>query len=471
MLLCIRNKIVVVITILSVPIVPAPACGPFFPNRMLMGGDNVILWAPIVKFQEEIEQIKPPVPPRFKAVVPSEEKERRSYLNGRSRRYSYEDRYHRQTASKDVADLENALAALDISDKRRNDILYGYSSARKVLLEYSVELSRWKAQTEWMRRRKQVVSDASYNEEISRPPFEPPAVPKQLPAEFGDYLRGAIFYYQGQPEKAREVWLGLLKRPRQQRLYRSTWAAFMIGKTLLEEDPAGAAKRFQFVRELAEGGFVDSLGLASSSLGWEARAELNMKHYVQAIELYVAQMATGDPTAKASLSAMARGAFTVEQQVLEKLARNTTARRVMTAHLLSSNGANTRKWLDAVEAADLGNVQEADRLAWVAYRVGEMEIARRWLDVAPPDSVLARWIRAKLLLRAGKVPEAAEYLSRIAGRFPPARRPRSGQDRLESIGTRVRGELGVLHLARRQYVEALDVLLKGGVLGGCGLCG
>jgi hypothetical protein len=462
MSLSLKNKIIVTVMTLSLPMASVSACGPSFPNRMLVDGDNIVLWAPIVRFQEEIEYLKPPVPPRFKAIVPSEEDGRRPSSKGKPQRYSYGARYQLQTASADVADLENALAALDIGDKRRNDIMDRYRAVRKVLLKYSVALSRWKAQTGWARRRKKVVSDAPIEEEIPSPLFEPPAISKQLPAEFGEYLRGAIFYYQGQPEKAREVWLGLLKRPSQQRLYRSTWAAFMTGKTLLEEDPAGAAKWFQLVRELAEEGFVDSLGLASSSLGWEARAELNMEHYVQAMELYVAQMATGDPTARASLSHAARWAFTMERQMLEKLAGNTTARRVMTAHLLSSSKTTTQKWLDAVEAADVHSVQEADRLAWMAYRVGEMEIAQRWLDVAPPDGVLARWIRAKLLLRAGKVPEAAEHLSQIAGRFPPARQPRSKHERLESIGTRVRGELGVLHLARRQYIEALDVLLQGG---------
>lgn len=470
MLLYFNHKIIVMLMVLSFPMVSALACGPFFPNRMLMDGDNVVLWAPIVKFQEEIEYIKPPVPPRFKAIVPSKEDEHRYHLEderwhslkGEQRRYSYADRYHRQTAAIDVADLENALAALDVPDKQRNDIMDRYRMARKVLLEYSVELSRWKTQTEWKRKRRKVVSDTLPEEEIPPPRFEPPTIPNQLPAEFIDYLRGAIFYYQGQPEKAREVWLGLMKHPRQQRLYRSTWAAFMTGKTLLEENPADATKWFQLVRELAKEGFVDSLGLASSSLGWEARAALNMENYTQAIELYMAQMATGDPTARASLSYTAGKAFRTEQQMLVKLAGNTTTRRVMTAHLLSSSRTTTKKWLEAVGAADVHNVKEADRLAWAAYRVGEMEHAQRWLDVAPLDSVLAKWIRAKLLLRAGKVSEAAEHLAQIASCFPSAQQPHSRYERVESIGIRVRGELGVLHLARRQYIEALDVLLQGG---------
>ncbi|MHC4389553.1 MAG: hypothetical protein ACYSX1_13235, partial [Planctomycetota bacterium] len=46
------------------------ACGPHFPNRVLLGGDNVVLKAPVASFREEIERIRPPLPGRFKAVLP-----------------------------------------------------------------------------------------------------------------------------------------------------------------------------------------------------------------------------------------------------------------------------------------------------------------------------------------------------------------------------------------------------------------
>ena len=46
------------------------ACGPFFPNRVLVEGDDYVLKAPVAGFQKEIERIQPPVPTRLKAVVP-----------------------------------------------------------------------------------------------------------------------------------------------------------------------------------------------------------------------------------------------------------------------------------------------------------------------------------------------------------------------------------------------------------------
>ena len=447
MSLRLNHKIIVIAMTLSLSAGALQACGLSFPNRVLLGGDNVVLKAPIANFWKEIERIKPPVPPQFEAVPPSR------------------GRYRQQTAAIDVAELENALAGRNLDGEQRNNILERYRAARKVILEYVTALSKWKNGRKWNWRTKKYDPPKA-----PKPQFNPPAIPDGLPGEFMDYLRGAISFHLGETGKAIDAWLDLLNRPVQERLYRSTWAAFMIGKTLLEEEPAEAIEWFQIVRQLAEEGFVDSLGLASSSLGWEAQAALKLDQYDQAIELYVAQIATGDPTATLSLQVAAGRALGAKPEILEEIARSATARKVITAFVISHGGpfhSNprpevARKWLAAVEAANVDVVEEADRLALASYQIGEMDIAQRWLDVAPQDTTMSRWVRSKLLLRAGKIPEAAEQLAPIASLFPPAQRPRSGYQRAEAIEIRVRGELGVLHLARRQYIEALDVLLQGG---------
>jgi hypothetical protein len=115
-------------------------------------------------------------------------------------------------------------------------------------------------------------------------------------------------------------------------------------------------------------------------------------------------------------------------------------------------------------------VEEADRLAWAAYHAGRFVLAERWLALAPDDSAMTRWIRARLLLRAGKVKEAAGELALAVRNLPPvAASPRwseGGWDNRcwlneEPVERRVRGELGVLRLTRGQYAEALDLLLRG----------
>jgi len=446
MLVRFNPKIIVIIITLCLSSGVLQACGPSFPNRVLLGGDNAVLKAPVASFQEEIERIKPPVSPRFKAVPPS---------SG--------GLYREQTAVADVEDLKKALVEKGVSGRERTRIVTQYQAVREALLDYVMARRNW-CFTE---------VKGGEDERTPEPQFNLPAIPDGLPGEFEDYLRGAILYHQGDRKKAVEVWDGLLGRPSEERMYRSTWAAFMIGKTLriVQAHEGLAIDWFRYVRELVEEGFVDSLGLASSSLGWEAWAALELGQYDEAIELYVAQMATGDPTALTSLQEVASGILERgKPDILAQAASNPTARRVITAYVISQGGPFhgkprveiTRNWLAAVEAANVEVVQDADRLAWAAYQAGEMELAERWVALASPDATIARWIRAKLLLRAGKVPEAAEQLAHITSSFPPARQPRNRYMRKEPIGIQLRGELGILHLARRQYIEALDVLLQGG---------
>ena len=452
MLVRFNHKIVVIVIILCLSAGALQACGPSFPNRVLLGGDNAVLKAPVASFREEIERIEPPVPPRFKAVPPSR------------------GQYRQQTAVADVDDLKKALAEEGVPVGERTKIVAQYRAVREAL--FDCVQARNNRSFETMK--------GAGEDKTPEPRFNLPAIPDGLPGEFEDYLRGAIFYHQGNRKKAIDVWYNLLSRPTHERAYRSTWAAFMIGKQLLAGQAASAIEWFRYVRGLAEEGFVDSLGLASSSLGWEAGAALELEQYDQAIELYVAQMATGDPTAITSLQLAACWALGKEDpEILAQAAGNPTARRVITAYMISHGGRfhskprveTARRWLAAVEAANVDVVEEADHLACAAYQAGEMELANRWVALAPSDAIIARWIRAKLLLRAGKVPEAAEQLRYVARRFPDAKE-RGSQGRfyywagmrlsVEPIAKTVRGELGLVYLGLSHYVEALNVLLSGG---------
>jgi hypothetical protein len=121
----------------------------------------------------------------------------------------------------------------------------------------------------------------------------------------------------------------------------------------------------------------------------------------------------------------------------------------------------------------------AEQLALAAYRYGDMDRARRWLKVSK-DTPVSQWLHAKLLLHDGKVDQAAALLTRVSRSFPlvpaDAAKGRSPpfQDSLYVIrgnedgrGMRTSsqqlwGELGALRLARREYTEALDALLRAG---------
>jgi hypothetical protein len=86
-----------------------------------------------------------------------------------------------------------------------------------------------------------------------------------------------------------------------------------------------------------------------------------------------------------------------------------------------------------------------------------------------------RWLSAKLLLYDGKVENAAEVLARLSKDFPVTRekdetqansKPADDLFANDSEETPARlqvlGEVGVLRLARREYTEALDALLRSG---------
>lgn len=181
----------------------------------------------------------------------------------------------------------------------------------------------------------------------------------------------------------------------------------MIGRSFVDETPAEAIPWFHRVHELAGAGYPDSLGLAVASLGWEARALLELGQYDRAVHLYFDQLAAGDPTALPSLQRAARQALDTDAGTLQKLAGDATVRGTITAYVVSLGGPLQRRpppevskrWATAIARAHVLPAEDADRLAWAAYQAGEMDLAEQWLRLAPRASAVTRWLRAKLLVR------------------------------------------------------------------------
>jgi tetratricopeptide (TPR) repeat protein len=314
-----------------------------------------------------------------------------------------------------------------------------------------------------------------------------------LPPEFADYFQGFIAWQHPaltDRQAARVDWERVLARPESERRYKSTWAAFMLGKSWEKDDPEKAISYFKQVRQLARQGFHDTLGLAAASLGLEARVYLQQTNYGAAIEMYLEQMASGDPTATNSLAFAAEMALGNGLDSVRPLAKNPRTRKVITACVISRRlnefvftadqaGAPqspTGNWLLAVEEAGIKDMDSAEALALAAYRVNDMDTAGRWINRAP-SSPLCQWLQAKILLRAGNLPKAAAFLARIAPLFPIIHEGTNGPVPLDrkdtlTVGTnprfrmsaerQVHGELGVLRLARGEYAQALDSLLNAG---------
>lgn len=423
------------------------ACGPHFPNRLLLMGDGAVLEAPVASFHLEIARIRPGVAYSFSANPPDPAKT-----------------HAQQTQDADLFELREALRGVH----RPGEILAAYTAKRHQVRAYLDARHAWLAN-----RRYETIHGEPVLVPVGDPPTPPLLeLPARLPAEFAHYLTGALAYHHGRLDEARDAWSMLLTLPESQRRLRSTWAAFMIAKSWLPTEPSRAIEWFQRVRTLEANGFADSLGLASSSLGWEARAELTLGHIEKATELYLAQLATGDATASVSLREVARRAYTADESRLRRFAQHRASRHVFTAYLISRHEDHRKPmnaWLEAVEAVAAADVEGADRLAWAAYQAGDADSARRWLNRAREKSPVALWVKAKLWLRDGKVDQASELLAKLVRHFP-GRDDWSGAYkesdaspwRLLSAEDEVTGELGVLRLARGQYEEGLDLLLRGG---------
>lgn len=404
----------------------ALACGPDFPNWFLGGGEQTLITAPTAQFRKELDRMRLEAPPHA------------ARLTGKD--------HPSETVTAEQADLDQALDRAKIPAAERTPQREALRQARLT-----------------------GVIDAS----------------AQLPAEFGEYARGAWLWQAGQKDPARALWLGILARPAEERHFKSTWAAYMLGRSSDTNEWDQAIERYQQVRTLTAEGFSDSLGLAAASYGWEAQLRLRQQDYLRAIELYLRQLGSGDGSAVVSLRETARRALSEATPTqLLALARQEQSRRVIGSWLISGTDdawapetqlADSKnlagRWLAAVEAAGIRDLATGEQLALAAYQVGDLTSARRWIQRAP-TSPTVQWLNAKFWLRAGKIDKAAEILARIAGHFPlatPTTAESRSQGLISSLWTeeeavsapqQFHAELGVLRLLRREYSQALDALIR-----------
>ncbi len=454
------------------------ACGPSFPNNLLGSGDHAVLQAPVADFERELVRMNL-VTAKANAVP-----------------LGVGQRFYEQATEIEMNDLAAALKRQKISSEQATVIMQSHLAERMKLNAFITAKNAWISPTPGL--------DVDANQEMVHtyppPAFPAIAVTPGLPREFALYFQGAIAWQKEDGWGATEAWGNLLELPPVERHYKSTWATFMLGKNFESQTndwaDSEATNHFEQVCALAKSGYADSLGLAVASFGSEAKINLRHKNYERAIELYLLQFAGGDDSAMLSLrftAAQAVADTNAPSAQLIKLAQNPRTRRVITAYCISRNpyidpreaetdaGAKqffdrTTAWLEAVEAANVKDVESASQLALAAYQTGQMEVAQRWVNRAKGEPV-AQWIQAKLLMRSGKINEASKLLAKLSRKFPmdlpDTNTPASFADNLFvnineydpeiiPIGRQALGELGALHLARREYTEALDALLRSG---------
>ncbi len=278
---------------------------------------------------------------------------------------------------------------------------------------------------------------------------------------------------------------------------RAVWATYMRGQihaarsvmaggdadTSVREIDA-AARDYALARTRAAAGDPDPDGLAVASYGEEARlylsahgcgwadflnrsncpAAIPVADLKRMIGLYAEQAARGSNGAVQSLAAIA--GWSLRDDARSKaLVDDPTARRLLVAYALaralpaddpsasapSAQRASLVTLVHAVEALGIDRVREADRLAALAYGAGMYDVAERFLQKG--DGPLAQWVAAKLQLRRGDMAGAALSYARAAKAFPEVVTGLSAEN-----ARLIKGEQGVLFLARGEYTEALAAL-------------
>lgn len=418
-----------------VPLVAVPvlwACGPYLPN-WLLGSEEELFRGPTGIFAEQIKRFPTSYPGTPFEAAPTR------------------DGHAPDLLAAERADLAESMDRLGLDTFLRIEIMDGVLRLREDLAK--------------VRRAREASRTGT---KPGRPVPSGLTVPASLPPEFADYLEGAIAWHEGRSDAAVQSWERLLRRPADERRYRSTWAAFMLGKVHARSHPERAIEWFQRTRRLTMEGYADTLGLATASLGEEARIELERKGFARALALYHQQSRAGDPGGLLSIRLVAPRLL-ADPEALASVARDPDARNVFTAWVVSFDPEGKAAWQQALKAADARDAANADNLAWAAYLAGDFAAASAWLERADPDWPMAKWVRARLLLREGKLDEARRLLAEVSEKLDnlgisleEAMEIVYQRDEILAAPQRAAGEEAAIRALQKDYAGALDRFLRAG---------
>lgn len=445
-----KKVIKFILLMVALPVVALLACGPSFPNAFLNEGSNYLLRAPFTLFHKELTQLIAGQPVH-KAIPPQD------FHTAQS-----------QSIETDLEDLSVALGKLPMAQEKKKQLYEDYKQARQTLERVRIQQSH----------------------NPNRPPhptIEPGNLltPAGLPEEFDLYFQGAVAFHKHQHDKARQHWISLLELPPAKRFYKSVWAAFMLGRLERFHDPKKGIDYMQMTRRLAVEGFSDPLGCAAASYGWEARIHLDQGQFLEAIQLYMDQHKTGDPTASSSIRIVIREIHSSpDPGVIKALAQHPDARDLFTAYLISLpypmvpdiENSVIHLWLDTLDKLDLQDKDLVSRLAVAAYQTGDITSTQHWLAKMDSERPEHHWLSAKLHLRQGHTQAATLHYLKLAPHFLQNKQEKSA-DFMTSLHLstydyslrnpgngydQAAGEWGVLQLASKDYTDALNLFLTHG---------
>jgi len=365
---------------------------------------------------------------------------------------------------KDLGDLKEALSKARISIIQKIEATNSYKESRSKILKYlkmhPID-DTWYGDEFRQEERADAESVRAFKESIRISPL--------LPIEFREYMEGAVSYHAYDFETAINKWNKLLTLPKEERSYKSTWAAFMIGKAYLNlRKPKEAIPYFKLTRELALEMFKDSLNLSKESYGWQALAEYESADYTSSITSYLKTMDVS------SINWLCARIFELDEPIFKSIVKDELSRNVLIGWAVSRFTTFNRdnlsgdessmniyaKLLKAIEDSKIeGEIYNADRIAWLYYINGDIVKSKKWLELSQGKTLLSQFIDVKIMLRDGEVDKAIAKLETLVPLFEKSQDKDMFYE--YDIVRELNTEIGVLRLSRAEYIKAFDILLKG----------
>lgn len=300
-----------------------------------------------------------------------------------------------------------------------------------------------------------------------------------LPASIRLYTAGAVDFHKKLSAKAIERFEAVLRLPAEERQAREVWAAYMLGRIYASKGHVPKASHwFAATRDFVNQGAPDPLGLGVTSFGEEARSHLdrarslskvkNMtvaqrreygREYTAAIRLYAEQTAHRSSIGQQSLRQVVDEVLSNETafrgSICDPIVQQLLVERTLVANTGEEDWSYPRRFAEVASTVQKcgDHVAAADQLAAIAYHECDFRLAG---ELARQSTTpLATWVKARLAMQKGDVPEAVKYYAEASQAFAT-----SGDSTAydESAKALLVGENSVLTLSRGEYVDALEQL-------------
>ncbi len=430
-------------------LIPSQGCGPFFPDTVLDRPQAALDVPPVSFFHGLYRLVGKPITtekeiskPPFLRQIPLESAELRDFW---------------QQAGVDADEIDRRLRH--------------YESVRQPLLAPIIDAGEMDFPTH---------GDAP--PVLSIRPLGP-----EFPGDVADYVEAARLHACGKTAEARTLWKSILERPPTERKLRAAWAAWMLAKT--SPHITECLDWYARVETEIATGATDVIGLRAAAKAWRAAKMDNDP--IQALQIYYDAFAGGKESASIDLRRVARKLLaTGDATTFATAAAHPLIRRIInlelhaaidgphqvdiTPVLLSPRQGPPNDWLAALEAHAELPLDDGPRVAWALYSAGRFNESRKWLELSPKDDSLGIWLQAKFDLRDGNLNAASQHVTEAVKAqsketdWSP-RNPDLDQlgcldvtERQGALQGRLLADAGIIALARKDYLTALESLRHGG---------